>query len=76
MLKPVKTKKDYDTALKRCYELMQKDVKANLKIADELEVLFILIKNYEEKHYPAFLRPILLKLSGSDWNKAGLMKRN
>ena len=52
MLKPVKTKKDYETALQRCYELMQKDVKANPKIADELEVLSILVKNYEEKHYP------------------------
>jgi HTH-type transcriptional regulator / antitoxin HigA len=52
MLKPVKTKKDYETALQRCYGLMQKDVKANPKIADELEVLSILVKNYEEKHYP------------------------
>jgi len=45
MLKPVKTKKDYETALQRCYELMQKDVKANPKLADELEVLSILVKN-------------------------------
>ena len=52
MLKPVKTKKDYETALQRCYELMQKDIKANPKLADELEVLSILVKNYEEKHYP------------------------
>jgi HTH-type transcriptional regulator/antitoxin HigA len=52
MLKPVKTKRDYEAALQRCYELMQKDVKANTKIADELEVLSILVKNYEEKHYP------------------------
>jgi len=52
MLKPVKTKKDYEAALQRCYYLMQKDVKANPKIADELEVLSILVKDYEEKHYP------------------------
>lgn len=52
MLKPVKTKKDYETALERCFQLMQKDIKANSKIADELEVLSILVKNYEEKHYP------------------------
>lgn len=52
MLKPVKTKKDYEAALQRCYDLMQKDVKANPKIADELEVLSILVKDYEEKHYP------------------------
>lgn len=52
MLKPVKTKKDYEAALQRCYELMQKDIKANPKFADELEVLSILVKAYEEKHYP------------------------
>ncbi len=52
MLKPVKTKKDYEAALQRCYELMQKNVKANPKIADELEILSILVKAYEETHYP------------------------
>jgi HTH-type transcriptional regulator/antitoxin HigA len=52
MIKPVKTKKDYEAALERCYELMQKEIKANSKIANELEVLSILVKNYEEKHYP------------------------
>lgn len=52
MVKPVKTKKDYEAALERCYELMQKEVKANSTIADELEVLSILVKNYEEKHHP------------------------
>ena len=36
MLKPVKTKKDYETALQRCYELIQKDVKANPKIAEAI----------------------------------------
>ena len=52
MLKPVRTKKDYEAALERCYNLMQKDIKPNSKIADELEVLSLLIKSYEEKHYP------------------------
>jgi HTH-type transcriptional regulator/antitoxin HigA len=52
MIKPVKTKKDYEAALERCYELMQKEIKANSEIANELEVLSILVKNYEEKHYP------------------------
>jgi HTH-type transcriptional regulator/antitoxin HigA len=31
---------------------MQKDVNANPNVADELEVLSILVTNYEEKHYP------------------------
>jgi HTH-type transcriptional regulator/antitoxin HigA len=52
MLKPIKTKEDYETALQRCYKLMQKDAKANSKIADELEVLSMLVEAYEEKHYP------------------------
>jgi HTH-type transcriptional regulator/antitoxin HigA len=52
MIKPVKTNREYETALQRCYELMQQDVKASSELADELEVLSILVKAYEEKHYP------------------------
>lgn len=52
MIKPVKTKKDYEAALQRCYDLMQKNSKPNTPEADELEILSILIENYEQKHYP------------------------
>jgi HTH-type transcriptional regulator/antitoxin HigA len=52
MIKPVKTKKDYETALQRCYNLMQKNIKPNTQQADELEILSILVENYEQKHYP------------------------
>jgi HTH-type transcriptional regulator/antitoxin HigA len=52
MLKPIKTESQYDDALARVYELMQKDIKENSAIADELEVLTILVKEYELKHYP------------------------
>jgi HTH-type transcriptional regulator/antitoxin HigA len=52
MLKPIKTKKEYDAALARVYELMQKDVKAGSKLSDELEVLSILTESYEKEHYP------------------------
>lgn len=52
MIKPVKTKKDYEAALERCYELMQKNIKANSSDADELEILSILVENYEQKHFP------------------------
>lgn len=52
MLKPIKTKKQYESALERVYNLMQKDLKADSKESDELEVLSILIENYEEKKYP------------------------
>ena len=52
MIKPVKTKKDYEAALQRCYDLMQKNIKAKSPEADELEILSILVENYEQKHYP------------------------
>lgn len=52
MLKPVKTKKDYESALERAYELMQKDLKEGSRLSDELEILSVLIEEYENKHYP------------------------
>ena len=52
MLKPVKTKKDYEAALERAYELMQKDLKEGSRLSDELEILSVLIEEYENKHYP------------------------
>lgn len=51
MIKPIKTKKDYEVALGRAYELMQKDLKKNSKLSDELEIISVLIEAYEEKHY-------------------------
>jgi HTH-type transcriptional regulator/antitoxin HigA len=52
MLKPIKTNEQYDIALARVYELMQTDVKENTTESDELEVLSILVKEYETEHYP------------------------
>jgi HTH-type transcriptional regulator / antitoxin HigA len=52
MLKPIKTKREYEVALQHIYGLMQKDLKAGSKQADELEVLSILVEAYEKKHYP------------------------
>jgi HTH-type transcriptional regulator/antitoxin HigA len=51
-IKPIKTKKQYEETLQHIYTLMQKDLKPGSKLADELEVLFILVEAYEEKHYP------------------------
>ena len=51
-IKPIKTKKEYEAALARVYELMQKNLKANSKQSDELEVLSILVEAYENEHYP------------------------
>jgi HTH-type transcriptional regulator / antitoxin HigA len=52
MLKPIKNKDQYEDALARVYELMQKNLKPESKDSDELEVLSILIKEYEMQQYP------------------------
>jgi HTH-type transcriptional regulator/antitoxin HigA len=52
MLKPIKNNGQYEDALARVYELMQKDLKPESKDSDELEVLSILVKEYELDHYP------------------------
>lgn len=52
MLKPIKTNEHYNEALARVYELMQTDIKEGSSASDELEVLSILIKEYELVHYP------------------------
>jgi len=36
----------------RVYALLQKDLKPDSKESDELEILSILVKAYENKHYP------------------------
>lgn len=52
MLKPIKSEQQYDTALERVYMLIQKNIQPDSKESDELEVLSILIKEYENEHYP------------------------
>jgi HTH-type transcriptional regulator / antitoxin HigA len=49
-IKPIKTKKDYDAALKRLDTIF--DAKANTPGGDELEILSMVIDNYEQEHYP------------------------
>lgn len=50
ILKPIKTKKDYQLALQRLEHIF--DAKPDSREGDELEVLGILIDNYEKTHYP------------------------
>jgi HTH-type transcriptional regulator/antitoxin HigA len=52
MLKPIKNKNQYQDALARVHELMQKNLKPESKDSDELEVPSILIKDYEMQQYP------------------------
>ncbi|MDP2162337.1 MAG: transcriptional regulator [Flavobacterium sp.] len=52
MLRPIKNEQQYDKSLERIYELMQKDIEPDTKESDELEVLSILIKEYENEVHP------------------------
>ncbi|NEU09176.1 transcriptional regulator [Flavihumibacter sp. R14] len=52
MLKPIKTEEQYNSALARIYELMQTDIKEGSASSDELEILSILVKEYEAVNFP------------------------
>jgi len=49
-IKPIKTEKDYNQALERLEEIF--DAKADSTEGDELEILGILIDQYENEHFP------------------------
>jgi len=48
-IKPLKNERDYDAALARIEALM--DAKPNTVEGDELDVLSVLVENYENKHH-------------------------
>ena len=50
VIKPIKTKKDYQQALSRLEIIF--DSKKGSANADELEILSMLIDNYENEHFP------------------------
>ena len=52
MLRPIKTVDQYNQALARVYDLMQTEIKEDSSESDELEILSILVKEYETEHYP------------------------
>ena len=52
MLKPIKNNQQYEDALLHIYNLIQKNSKPDSKQSDELEMLSILIKEYEREHFP------------------------
>jgi len=49
-IKPIKTEKDYQKALKRLEVIF--DARPGSKEGDELEILGVLIEKYEDEHYP------------------------
>ncbi|MEZ4776378.1 MAG: helix-turn-helix domain-containing protein [Bacteroidia bacterium] len=52
MVKPIKNNEQYELYLELAYNLMQLDLEENSKESDELEVLSIMIEQYEKIHYP------------------------
>jgi HTH-type transcriptional regulator / antitoxin HigA len=52
MIKPIKNAVQYESTLSRIYMLMQKDLKVNSPESDELEVLSVLVKEYENVRFP------------------------
>ncbi len=49
-IKPITTKKDYQSALERLDIIF--DAKKGAPEGDELEILSVLIENYENQHFP------------------------
>jgi len=52
MIKPIKNNEQYEISLERIYFLMQKDLDDNSSEYDVLEVLSILVEDYERKTFP------------------------
>ena len=51
-LKPIKTKKEYEAYLNWVDELFDKKVKPNSTEGEQLQVALLLIKQFEDEHYP------------------------
>ena len=51
-LKPIKSKKDYEAYLDWVDSLFDKKVKPNTPEGETLHIALLLIKEYEDKHYP------------------------
>ena len=49
-IKPIKTEADYDSTLERIYAIFE--AKPDTDEGDELDILTLLVENYERIHYP------------------------
>lgn len=76
MLRPIKNEQQYEDTLTRVYSLIQKDIKPDSKESDELEILSILIKEYENEHHqvasPSPLEAIKFRLDQMNMTEAEL----
>ena len=52
MIKPIKNNAQYESALSKIYLFIQKDLKVDSTESDELEILSVLVKEYEHVHFP------------------------
>ena len=52
MLRLIRTEQQHEDALARIYELMQLDLQPDTKASDEMEILSMLVKKYEDEYYP------------------------
>ena len=75
-IKPIKSEKDYQEALKRLDVIF--DAKFGSREGDELEILGILIEKYENDHYPVSLpdpiEAIKFKMEEMGYNQNDLAK--
>lgn len=78
MIKPIKNKKQYKDYLKQAYQLMQLELKTNSTESDKLELLSILIEQYEKDNYPIEpphpIEAILFRLDQLNMKKSELSK--
>ena len=51
-LKPLKTKKEYETLLDWIDEMFDKKINVNSPEGEQLQIALLLIKQYEDKYYP------------------------
>lgn len=52
MLKPIKTRNDHKRSLDRIYKLLQMELEENSDEINELEILSVLVDDYENREYP------------------------
>lgn len=73
-IKPIKTEADYNQALERLEEIF--DAKKDTKEGDELEIIGILIENYEAEHFsidlPDPIEAIKFRMEQLDYNQNDL----
>ncbi len=78
MIKPIKNKKQYKDYLKQAYQLMQLELKENSYNSDKLELLSILIEQYEKENFPIEpphpIEAILFRLDQLNMKKSELSK--